>query len=128
MCAALLCAILVPAGLALAGYRDGGYAGTTTTQMEELTFRAVDGKVRRLSTVVYAECTTGPRQRITIEKGRTKIDGQRFSLELDGKAKLRVSVVGKLRGERSWGRIEAKMKPNGTRCSADERWTATRPD
>jgi hypothetical protein len=120
---AAIAAILVPVSIALAGYQDGGYGGTTD-QMEAIGFRAAEGKVRGLATVVYAECDEGPRQRITIERGRTEIGDERFSLDLVGKSDLRVSVIGKLRGERAWGRIEASMRPAGTICHADERWTA----
>jgi hypothetical protein len=122
--AAAIVAILVPVGIALAGYQDGGYSGTTD-QTEAIDFRADDGKVRGLATVVYAECEDGPRQRITIERGRTEIGDERFSLDLVGKSDLRVSVIGKLRGERAWGRIEASMRPAGTSCHADEHWTAS---
>jgi hypothetical protein len=120
---AVIAAILVPVSIALAGYQDGGYGGTTD-QMEELSFRADEGKVRGLATVAYAECEEGPRQKITIERGRTEIAGERFSLDLVGKSDLRVSIIGKLRGERAWGRIEASMRPTGTSCHVDERWTA----
>ncbi|HEX6116269.1 MAG TPA: hypothetical protein VFY99_04165 [Solirubrobacterales bacterium] len=122
-------AILVPVSAALAGYQAGGFGGTTE-QMEAIGFRAEDGKVRRLATTVYAECGDATRQRITLEKGRTEIDGDdRFSLELTGASDLKVTVVGRLRGERAAGRIEATVKPPGTTCRADVRWQAalTRP-
>jgi len=120
---AALSAILVPASVAFAGYQDGGFGGTTD-QMEQLAFRADDGKVRRFSTIVYAECADATRQKITIERGRTEIADDKFALELTGASDLKVSVYGKLRAERAWGRIEATVKPPGTTCHADVRWTA----
>jgi hypothetical protein len=122
--AAVLCAFALPASGALAGYQAGGFSGTTD-QLEDISFRADEGKVRQLSTVVFALCDDGTRQEISIVKGRTGLDGERFSLELDGKQDLRVAVNGKLRGERAGGRIEAKVKPQDTVCRADVRWQAT---
>jgi hypothetical protein len=122
--AVLLCTILGPASLALAGYQDGPYAGHTD-QTVELAFRADDDRVRGLDTVVYAECEEGPRQKITIERGKTEIADDRFSLELAAKGDLRVNVTGKLRAERAWGRIEAVVKPHGTVCRAEVRWQAS---
>ena len=117
-------AILVPVGTALAGYQDGGYAGTSE-QMEAIAFRADDGKVRKLSTTVYAECADATRQRITVEKGRTDIVGDdRFSLELTGASDLKVEVSGRLKGERAAGRILATVRPPGTTCKADVKWSA----
>jgi hypothetical protein len=117
-------AILVPAGTALAGYQGGGYTGTSE-QMEAISFRADDAKVRKLSTTVYAECADATRQRITVEKGRTDITGDdKFSLELSGASDLRVEVAGKLKGERANGRILATVRPPGTTCKADVKWSA----
>jgi len=121
--AALLCAILGPASVALAGYQDGPYAGLTD-QTVEVAFRADEDRVRGLDTVVYAECLEGPRQKITVERGKTEIDDDRFSLELVGKSDLRVTITGKFKGDRAWGRIEAVVKPPGTVCRADVRWNA----
>ncbi len=121
---AVLCAVLVPAGLAFAGYQDGGYGGATD-QLEALSFRVGDAKVKRLSTSVYAECGEGPRQLITIEKGRTDVLDDRFTLELTGPNELEVTVTGRLKGERASGRIEASVKPAGSVCRADLKWQAT---
>ena len=118
-------ALLALAGPAFAGYQDGPYTGTTELQMESISFRADDGKLRRLSTVVYAECADSTRQRITVEKGRTDIDDDKFSLELTGASSLEVEITGKLRGERAAGRIAAVVKPPGTTCKSDLRWSAT---
>lgn len=115
-------AILVPAGTALAGYQAGAFAGTTD-QMEAVSFRADDGKVKKLTTTVYAECADATRQRITVDKGRTDIVDDKFELELVGASDLKVAVSGKLRGERAIGRIEVSVKPPGTSCKADVRWT-----
>ena len=117
-------ACLVPAGVALAGYQDGGYAGTTE-QVEAISFRAAEARVRRLTTNVYAECADGTRQRVTIERGRTEILDDRFELELTGSPELKVSVTGRLRAERAAGRIEAILKPADTTCRADVRWQAS---
>jgi hypothetical protein len=122
--AATLCALALLASAALAGYQSGGFAGTTD-QLEQIVFRADEGKVRQLSTTVFALCNDGTRQEIKVEKGRTGIDEERFSLDLEGKQDLRVEVAGKLRGERASGRIEAKVKPQDTVCKADVRWQAT---
>jgi hypothetical protein len=116
-------AILVLAGAALAGYQVGGYGGTTD-QMESISFRAEDEKVRRVATTVYAECADATRQRITVERGRTDVIDDKFALELEGASDLRVEITGRLRGERAAGRIVATMKPPGTICRADLRWAA----
>ena len=120
--AAAAVAILVPASMALAGYQAGGFAGTTD-QMEAIAFRADDGKVKKLTTTIYAECADATRQRITVDKGRTDIDDDKFALDLVGDSDLKVTVSGKLRGDRATGRIEATVKPPGTTCKADVRWT-----
>jgi hypothetical protein len=118
-------ACLVSASPALAGYQEGGFSGTSE-QLEPIAFRADEEKVRRLSAVVYAECADSTRQKITVEKGRTDIDGDdRFSLELTGASDLKVEVSGRLRGERAGGRMLASVKPPGTTCKADARWSAT---
>jgi hypothetical protein len=118
-------ACLVSASPALAGYQEGGFSGTSE-QMEPIAFRADEEKVRRLSAFVYAECADSTRQKITVEKGRTDIDGDdRFSLELTGASDLKVEVSGRLRGERAGGRMLASVKPPGTTCKADTRWSAT---
>ena len=121
--AAAAVAILVPVGAALAGYQDGGYSGTTE-QTESISFRADEGKVRRLATTVYADCADATRQRITVDRGRTEIADERFSLELEGASELRVEITGRFRGERAAGRILATVKPPGTTCRADTRWSA----
>jgi hypothetical protein len=121
--AAVVVAILVPVSIALAGYQDGGFGGATE-QTEAFGFRADDGKVKRLATTVYAECADSTRQMITVEKGRTKIVDARFALDLDGADDLKVKIVGRLRSERAAGRIEARVKPPGTKCRADLRWQA----
>ena len=82
--------------------------------MESITFRVDDGKVKRLTTTVYAECADATRQRIRVEKGRTEIAGDRFSLALGGASDLKATVSGKLRGGRAAGRIEVSVKPPGT--------------
>jgi hypothetical protein len=118
-------ACLVPASPALAGYQQGGFSGTSE-QMEPITFRADDERVRRLSAVVYAECADSSRQKITVERGRTDIDGDdRFSLELTGDDDLKVQVGGRLKGERAAGRIVATVKPPGTTCKVATPWSAT---
>ena len=122
--AAALCALPVGAGVAVAGYQAGGFGGETD-QMEPIAFRAVDGKVKKLSTTVYAECEDATRQRITVLKGRTRVADDRFSLKLEGDSALSVVISGKLRGQRAAGRIEASVKPPGTSCAADLRWSAT---
>ena len=122
--AAVVVALLVPAGVALAGYQNGGFAGTTA-QMEAIAFRADDVRVKKLATNVYAECADSTRQRITVEKGRTEVDDDRFSLELSGGSDLKVTVTGRLRGGRAGGRIVATVKPRDTSCKADLRWQAT---
>jgi len=116
-------AILVPLGTALAGYQDGGYDGTTE-QMESISFRADDEKVRRVATTVYAECADSTRQRITVERGRTDVGDDKFSLTLEGSSDLKVEINGKLRGDRAAGRIVATVKPPGTTCRADVHWAA----
>jgi hypothetical protein len=118
-------ACLVSASSALAGYQQGGFSGTSE-QLEPITFRADEDRVRRLAVVLYAECADSTRQKITVEKGRTDIDGDdRFSLELTGASELKVEVAGRLKGERAGGRIVATVKPPGTTCRADTRWAAT---
>jgi hypothetical protein len=119
----VIAAILVPVSIALAGYQEGGYDGTTE-QMETLAFRAGDGKVKRMATTVYAECADSTRQRITVERGRTEISDDRFSLDLDGSSDLKVTIFGRFRAERATGRIEASVKPPGTACRADVHWQA----
>ena len=124
---AALCACLVPAGVALAGYQDGGFEGETE-QAEPFGFRVADGKVRRLESAVYAECLDGTRQRVSIEKGRTDMLDDRFTLVLVGAGDLKAIVTGKLRGSRASGRIEAVLRPGDTICRADVRWQAALPD
>jgi hypothetical protein len=122
---AIAFACLVPASPALAGYQQGGFTGTSE-QMEPISFRADEDRVRRLSAVVYAECGDSTRQKITVERGKTDIDGDdRFSLELTGDSNLKVEVGGRLKGERAAGRIVATVKPPGTTCRAETRWSAT---
>jgi hypothetical protein len=116
-------AVLAPAGVALAGYQVGGYSGTTE-QMESVSFRAEDEKVRRVATTIYAECADATRQRITVERGRTDVVDDKFALELEGGSDLRVEIAGRLRGERAAGRMVASMRPPGTICKADLRWAA----
>jgi hypothetical protein len=117
-------ACLVSASSALAGYQQGGFSGTSE-QLEPITFRADEDRVRRVSAVVYAECADSSRQKITVEKGRTDIDGDdRFSLELTGASDLKVEISGRLKGERANGRIVAAVKPAGTACKVDTRWSA----
>jgi hypothetical protein len=121
---AVAVALLTFAASALAGYQHGAYAGTSE-QTEAVNFRAGEEKVRKLTTLVYAECADATRQKITVEKGRTEIVDDKFALELEGAADLKVTVAGRLRGERAAGRIEASVRPPGTTCKADLRWTAS---
>ena len=67
----------------------------------------------------------GSASAITVGKGRTDIADDRFELELDGASDLKVTISGKLRGERATGKIEATVKPPGTTCKADLRWTGS---
>jgi hypothetical protein len=123
--AALAFACLGPASPALAGYQEGGYSGTSE-QMEAITFRAGEERVKRLAAVVYAECADSTRQKITVERGRTGINDEgRFSLRLKGDGGLRVAVAGRLKGERAGGRIVASVKRRSTACEAETRWQAT---
>jgi hypothetical protein len=117
-------AVLAPAGTAFAGYGVGSHSGTTE-QTESISFRAEEDRVRRVATTVYAECADSTRQRITVERGRTDVTDDRFSLVLEGASDLRVEVTGKLRGDRAAGRVVATMRPPGTACRADVRWTTT---
>jgi hypothetical protein len=119
-----LCGVLVPAGLALAGYQDGPYSGITE-QTEPITFRAGEDRIRRLDSVVYADCENGTRQRIVVENGRTRLDAGRFSLDLSGAGDLVVMVTGKLRDNQAAGRIKATVRPAGTECAVETRWQAS---
>lgn len=119
----MVCAALVPAGLALAGYQEGSYLGKTG-QKQSLSFRATSEKVKRLATLVYADCESGPRREITVQEGRTKIEGGRFSLELKGDIE-EVSIVGRISDAQASGRIRAVVKPPGTTCTAETGWNAT---
>ena len=124
MAASLCVAVLVPAGMALAGYQDGPYSGVTE-QSEPIGFRASDERIKRLETVIYADCENGTRQRITVENGRTRLDAARFSLDLTGANDLEVSVTGKLRDAQAWGRVKATVRPPGTTCEIESRWQAS---
>ena len=121
---ALCFVVLVPAGVALAGYQDGPYAGVTE-QSEPIDFRAGEERIKRLETVVYADCENGTRQRITVESGRTRLDQGRFALDLTGANDLEVTVAGKLRDAQAWGKITASVRPLGTNCDAETRWQAS---
>lgn len=124
--ASLGAAIAVPAAApGFAGYQGGPYGGRTA-QDEEIRFRAGEWQVKRLTSVVYADCKNGKRQRIDIEDGRTMIDEGRFDLELTGPSQLVVKVIGRLQGSAAAGRIEASVRPSGTVCAADLRWRAER--
>lgn len=122
--ATTLCVVLVPASVALAGYQDGPYSGVTE-QSEPFSFRADDDRVKRLETVVYADCENGTRQRITVENGRARLDQARFSLDLAGASELEVTVTGKLRDDEAAGKVKATVHPPGTACAAETRWQAS---
>jgi hypothetical protein len=115
--------LLVPASPALAAHQDGAYAGATE-QGEAVTFRALEGRVKRFSVVVYAECEKGPRHKVTVEAGRNRLDGGRFSIDLTGDDGLSVSIEGKLRDRTATGNVEATLKPSGTTCTAATGWSA----
>lgn len=122
--ATTLCVVLVPASVALAGYQDGPYSGVTE-QSEPISFRAGDDRVKRLETYVYADCENGTRQRITVESGRARLDGGRFSLDLAGANDLEVMVAGKLREDQAAGKIKVSLRPPGTTCEIETRWQAS---
>ena len=113
--------LLIPAGLALAGYQDGAYAGVTD-QGEAVSFRVGDDRLKRLNVVVYAECEEGPRQKVTLEGGRTPMDGGRFSLDRAGADGLEVSITGRIRDRSASGQLEVSLKPAGTSCAAETGW------
>ena len=112
----------MPAGLALAGFKEGSYLGETG-QGKALSFRATSEKVKRLATYIYADCENGTRREIIVQEGRTKLEQGRFSLELKGDIE-EVSIVGRLRDTQASGRIKAVVKPPGTTCTAETGWNA----
>lgn len=114
----------MPAALALAGHRDGAYAGVTE-QAQPITFRVADGRVKRLEVVVYADCDDGSRQKVMVEDGRTRIEEGRFSLALSGDQGLEVAIAGRFRDSHASGPIRASLKPPGTACFAESRWQAS---
>ena len=115
--------LLVPASVALAGYQEGSYAGTTD-QGEPVSFRVGEERLKRLNVDIYAECEEGPRHKVTVEAGRTRMDGGRFSLDLEGADALTVSITGKLRDRTATGQLKATLKPAGTICTATSTWEA----
>jgi len=112
----------MPAGLALAGFKEGSYLGETG-QGKALSFRATSEKVKRLATYIYADCENGTRREIIVQDGRTRLEQGRFSLVLKG-AMEEVSIVGRLRDTQASGRIKAVVKPPGTTCTAETGWNA----
>jgi hypothetical protein len=117
--------LLVPVGLAPAGYQNGLYQGTTE-QGERVSFRAGEWRAKRFEAVLFAECKNGERQRIAIENGRTGIQDDRFDLVLTGPAELEVRIVGRLRDDSATGRIESSVRPPGTSCAGTVQWQAGR--
>ena len=118
--------VLAPAAFGLSGYKQGPYSGKTAEQGQEIRFRAGEWRVKRLNTVLNAECKNGSRQKIDVTDGATEIKDDRFALELTGPSELAVRVTGKLQGSEATGRIEASKRPAGTVCTANLRWRAQR--
>jgi hypothetical protein len=116
---------LPPAALGFAGYQPGPYAGRTE-QGQEIRFRAGEWRVKRLNTVLNADCKNGTRQRIEVTDGGTGIEDDRFELQRTGEADLVVRITGRISDDQASGRIEATVRPGKTVCTADLRWQAKR--
>jgi hypothetical protein len=124
--ALLLCLAIAP--VALAGFKSGTYAGTTSHQTE-IRFAATQLVVKQFAFDVPVDCEDGTMLNFDGEGAKSPVSEKgRFRAEFVNKAARITSVVsGRLKHRRGSGTIETEgTLPTGVVCSSSAEWSARR--
>lgn len=122
---AVLVLSLVPAAPAVAGFKTGKYAGTTT-QGHSINFKVTDLMVKRLTFTIDVACDDGTNVPLeTTKPAKAPIsDRGRFSALFTGD--ITAEVTGKVKRRHAAGKIETSgvLRETGAMCSGTSDWTA----
>jgi len=124
-CAALM-ASLVAAPVAPADYKPGRYAGTTS-QGEQIRFKATQLGVKKFDFTAIINCDDGSQQAIDGSGGQAPVnDSGKFTALFLGQG-ITSEVKGKLKRKKAGGKIETVgTAPSGAPCSSIVDWSAKR--
>jgi hypothetical protein len=126
---AVLVLSLVIAAPAVAGFKTGKYAGTTT-QGHSISFKVTDLLVKRLTFTIDVACDDGTKVPLeTTEPAKAPIsDRGRFNALFTGD--ITAEVKGNVKRGHAAGKIETSgvLPETGATCSGTSRWTADKQD